>query len=291
MIKNRLLITGGSGFVGGHLIDQAKGEWNVCTTWKTRPVAVRGVKSFKLDISSEKAIENLVLKLQPEVIIHTAAWGDLERCEENPEQAYHINTTSTEVFAEISEKIGSRFLFISSDMVFDGKRGKYRETDEPNPINVYGKTKLTAEKFIKAICTDYVIARSALIYGSPITGSNSFSEKILKRVSAHQTMPLFTDQYRSPILVQNLAEALLELSKSDFCGTIHLGGMDKTDRYTFGRCLVDIKGFSQDLLNPVSMSTCKTKAPRPKDTSFDISKACSLLKTQLLGFREGLKKS
>lgn len=275
--------------MGGHIIDLAKGQWEVWTTWKTHPVNTDGVQSVRLDISSEKAIEDLVEKLQPEVIIHTAAWGDLEKCEEHPEQAFHINTTSTEVFAETSEKTGSRFIFISSDMVFDGKNGNYKETDETIPLNVYGKTKLNAEKFIKAICTNYVIARAALIYGLPITGSNSFSEKIIRQVSAGQTMPLFTDQYRSPILVQNLAEALLELSGNDFCGILHLGGGERTDRYTFGTYLADIKGFSRNLLKSVSMSSFKTKAPRPRDTSFNISKACSVLTTRLLGFREGLK--
>lgn len=277
--------------MGGHLIHGAKDQWEVWTTWKTHPVEIHKVQSVYLDIASEKAIQDLVEKLQPQVVIHTAAWGNLEKCEENPQQAFHINTTSAEVFAEMCERTESRFIFISSDMVFDGKKGNYKETDKTNPLNVYGKTKLNAEKFIRVICTNYVIARSALIFGSPITGSNSFSEKILKQVSTGQTMPLFTDQYRSPILVQNLAEALLELSRSDFCGLIHLGGRERTDRYTFGTCLADIKGFSQDLLKPVSMSTFKTKAPRPRDTSFDISKAERLLNSRLLGFRQGLKKS
>jgi len=291
MIKNRLLITGGSGFLGGHLVNQASGVWDVWTTWKTHRITIEGVQSVKLDISSEKAIQDLVEKLQPEVIIHTAAWSDLEKCEKDSERAFHINTTSTEIFAEVSKRTGSRLIFISSDMVFDGFRGNYKETDTANPINIYGKTKLTAEKFIETICTNYVIARSALIYGHPFTGSNSFSEKILNKISAGQTMPLFTDQYRSPILVQNLAEALLELSHSDFCGMIHLGGKERTDRYTFGKYLTDIKGYSQDLLKPVPMSTFKIKAPRPRDTSFDVSKAGSILNTPLLGIREGLKES
>jgi len=290
MIKNRLLVTGGSGFLGGHLVCQASEEWDVWTTWKTHPVQLSGVRSVKLDISSEKAIQDLVKEIQPEIIIHTAAWSDLEKCEENSEQAFYINTTSTEIFAEESTKTGSRFIFISSDMVFDGHQGNYKETDTANPINIYGKTKLTAEKCIKAICSNYVIARSALIYGPPLTGSNSFSEKILHKISADKTMPLFTDQYRSPVLVQNLAEALLELSRSDFSGIIHLGGRERIDRYTFGKYLAEIKGFSLDLLKPVSMSTFKTKAHRPRDTSFDISKATDILDTRLLGVREGLKR-
>lgn len=275
--------------MGGHLVNLARGAWEVWTTWNTHPIAENGIKSVALDISSEKAIESLVEKLQPQVIIHTAAWSNLEKCEEDPEKAFRINTTATEVFAEISVKTGSRFIFISSDMVFDGKKGNYQETDKTNPLNIYGKTKLTAEKFVRAICSNYVIARSALIYGPRRTGSNSFSEKILNKVSAGEIMPLFTDQFRSPILVQNLADVLLELARSDFYGIIHLGGKDRTDRYTFGTCLAEIKEFSPDLLKPVSMSSFSTKAPRPRDTSFNIAKASNLLTTRLIGIKEGLK--
>lgn len=289
MIKNRLFVTGGSGFVGGHIITRAKTKWDVFTAYNTRPAVPSMIKSFQINLASEKSIDNLIEKIQPEVVIHSAAWPDLEKCEKNPRDAFHINATSSEILAELSERFEFRLIFISTDMVFDGNKGNYSETSRTNPINIYGKTKLSAEKYIRAASTNYVIARSALIYGPPVYGSNSFSERILKKVTLGKTIPLFKDQYRSPILVQNLADALLELAQNDFTGILHLGGAERTDRYTFGMQLAEIKGFSQDLLKPVSMHELKTKAPRPEDSSFDISKAEHLLKTRLLGFKEGLK--
>ena len=101
-------------------------------------------------------------------------------------------------------------------------------------------------------------------------------------------MPLFTDQFRTPVLVQNLAEALIELAGSDFTGTMHIGGPDRVDRFTFGLALAAHRGFSERLLKPVRMDEIETVAPRPRDLSFDTALARATLKTRLLGYREGI---
>ena len=287
----QLLITGGSGFLGGHLLAQAGDDWNVYTTYKSRPLSFDGATPASLDLAKEKEIQDLVEKVQPDVIIHTAAWSDLGGCERDHERAFHINTTATAILAELSSRLGCRLIYVSSDMVFDGEKGDYSESDDTRPINVYGKTKLAGEKFIKSVCSDYVIARSALIYGRPMTGSNSFSEKILVRVRSGEKMNLFTDQFRTPVLVQDLARALLELGDMTFTGTIHLGGQTKVDRYTFGLRLAELKDLPGNQLVPISMLDVTFDAPRPRDVSFDTSKAKKLLKTALSGYMEGLKQA
>ena len=226
----RLFITGGSGFVGGHLLSQAQHEWDVFTTFHSRPLSFPGVAYLKLDLAMEKQIQNIVEKVQPDVIIHAAAWSDLDGCEKDPERAFHINATATEILGELSSRMSCRMIYISTDMVFNGEKGDYIESDETRPISVYGKTKLAGEKFVKSVCSNYVVARSALIYGSPVTGSNSFSERILARVQKGEKISLFTDQFRTPVLVQNLAQALLELAGHTFVGTLHLGGATKVNR-------------------------------------------------------------
>lgn len=290
-MRKRILITGGSGFVGGHLLSRANRDWEVFTTFRSSPVPPKGVRALSLDLENGKEVREMVEKIQPGVIIHTAAWSDLDGCEEDRDRAFRINAEATGIFAEKSAELGCRFIYTSSDMAFDGEKGNYSESDRIFPINVYGESKIAGEDKIRKVCTNYVVCRVALVYGSPVTGSNSFSEKILQSVRRGDVMPLFTDQYRSPILVQNLTEALLELAGMGFTGTIHLGGMEKVDRYTFGLRLAEVKKFSADLLKPISMSEFHTVAPRPRDVSLDISKAGKLLETQLLGCHEGLKQA
>ncbi len=287
----RLLITGTSGFVGGHVLFQAWDEWETFATYHTRVFSFPEVTTLSLDLENENQIRQMIEEVQPDVIIHCAAWADLEMCEHMPERAFSINAKATGILAEMCSKINCRLVYTSTDMVFDGEKGNYDELDRTNPINVYGKTKLAGEEEIQASCSDYVIARAALVYGPPLTGSNSFSERILKRVKNGEIVPLFTDQFRSPILVHNLAQALLELAKGEFKGVLHLGGADRVDRYAFGLRLAELKGFSKTLLKPVSMFENPTVAPRPRDTSLNISRACRLLRTRLLGYKEGLKEA
>lgn len=285
----RILITGGSGFVGGHLLTMSRNEWEVFTIYHNRPVSISGVFSVAFNFENKNEIQPLVKKINPDVVIHCAVWGDVDECEKDRKRAFLINAEATGILAETCSEIESRFIYTSSDMVFDGKKGDYIESDPPCPLNIYGKSKFIGEERVKKACSNYVVARVALIYGRPVLGNNSFSEKILERIRQGKTMPLFIDQYRTPILVQNLAQVLLELAGLDFRGTIHLGGAKKVDRYTFGLRLAELKGLSQKMLRPVNMSEIPTTAPRPRDVSLDTSKAKSLLKTPLLGYWDGLK--
>jgi dTDP-4-dehydrorhamnose reductase len=248
-----------------------------------------GVEAVPLDLADEKAIQRTMETIQPAAVIHTAAWSDLDGCKRDPKQAFHINATATEILAEMSSRLGCRLVYVSSDMVFDGGRGNYSEEDTPRPINVYGKTKLTGEKFIQSVCRDFAIARAALIYGKPVTGSNSFSEKIKQVVGTGEVMRLFTDQFRTPVLVENLAEALLELSENAFVGTIHLGGAERVNRYDFGLRLAELNHLPVELMKPVSMGDILMDAPRPRDVSLNTGLARKKLKIPLPGFREGLK--
>ena len=270
---------------------QAKDDWEVFATYQSRPISPPDVTPLALDLADEKAIEDAVEKIQPGVIIHAAAWTHIDECEKDPERAFHINATATEILAELTSRLGCRLVFVSSDMVFDGETGDYKEDDDTRPINIYGKTKLMGEKFIRSVCQNYVIARSALIYGHPMTNAGSFSETMLQTLRRGKIMPLFTDQFRTPILVQNLAQALLEIAGMTVTGTIHLGGGQRVDRYTFGRRLAVLNRFSEAQCRAVSMADIPLAAPRPRDVSLNIHKANRLLKTKLLGYFKGLEQA
>lgn len=287
-MSKRLLVTGGSGFVGGHVLSQAAEDWTVTATFNSRPLEYPSVQSVRLDLTDEKSIQDVVEKTQPDVIIHTAAWGDLDACEKDYQQAYHINATATEIIAELSEQLGSRLIYVSTDMVFDGEKGNYKEDDDAHPISAYGKTKLLGERFIQSISSNFVIARAALIYGPPITGSNSFSERIKSHTASGKVMPLFTDQFRTPVLVQNLAQALLELAEHPYQGVLHMGGETRVDRFTFGMRLAELKGIPENLFKATSMDDITLTAPRPRDVSLNTDLAKTTLETKLLGYHEGL---
>ena len=284
----RLLVSGGSGLTGGHIMALARDKWQVFGTIYNNTFQMNDVEAVLMDLGDEASIQHAIEYVQPDVVIHTAAIRNIDFCESHPQKAFHINTSGTEIIAEAAARDSFRLIFVSSDMVFDGKKGMYTESDNTNPVNRYGHSKLTAEKFVQTLCDDYVIARSSLIYGIPVTGSSSCSQELLGQWAEGRAANLFKDQYRTPVLVNDLAHALTELAGSAFTGIIHLGGAERTDRYSFGRKLAEIKGFSENLCQPVFMSDFTFSAERPADVSLDTALASEVLKTGLRGYKEGL---
>ncbi len=228
-------------------------------------------------------------KFQPDVIIHAAANSNLDQCELNPEMARRVNVESTRMIHKAALELNSRLIFVSSDMVFDGRQGNYRETDPVAPISVYGRTKVDSEQILQKSEGNYVIARAALIYGRSIIGGSSFSMWIENRLHMNQNTPLFVDQYRTPVLVNNLAAALLELAENNYTGIIHLGGENRINRLTFGKQLCAVCNYDEGLLLTVSMHENKTAAPRPVDVSLHTGLARSVLREPLMNTVDGLR--
>lgn len=289
MIK-RILITGGSGFVGGHVANLANNSFEVHAVYNQNPLNMKNIYEHQFDLSELAQIDNLLNHINPDIIIHSAAIANPDRCEDNRDAAIRINLAATEALTTWSDKNGARFIFTSTDMVFDGSNGNYHENDSPNPISFYSVTKVNAENYIKNNHCNHVIARVALVYGIGITRHESFFEKMIEKLKIGESVILFHDQYRSPILVDNLAEALLELADNDFVGIIHLAGSERISRYEFGLRTSDILNLSTENIVKGSMFDFAAAAFRPQDVSLDNHLAKNLLKVNLLNCDEGLKK-
>ncbi len=286
----RILLTGASGFLGGHVYTLLTGSHHVMALYnKNKPNIAKNDWTF-LDLTDSVTVKRVVNDFIPHVIIHAAAFSNLDVCEKNPESAWKVNVKATQTLAELSASLGSRFIYVSSDMVYDGKGSFYKEDDPVSPISVYGQNKVDAENIVRDVVKNHVIARAALIYGRHIIGGNSFSEWFENKLEQKENVSLYTDQFRTPVLVNNLAEILVEMAGNDFIGTVHLGSPDRIDRYTFGKQLCRIGGYDPNLLQPCSMHDHHPAAPRPADISFSVEKAQKVFKTKLLTTGQGLER-
>jgi dTDP-4-dehydrorhamnose reductase len=288
-MKKRIFITGGTGFLGGHLLSLSTAEWEVFAAFRSRVFKIPGVTWIEVDLTDKKNLEAAFKTIRPDAVIHAAAMSHIDWCEENRDEAHAVNAESSAFLAALCRESGSRMVFVSSDMVFDGEKGMYAETDPVHPVNYYGETKCTAEAEVGRNCPDSVCARSALIYGEPVYGGTSFAHQMVLNLRSGKEVTLFTDQYRSPVSAENLARALLELAGTSFTGILHLGGSERIGRYAFGLLLAELNGLPKSLVKPVRMEEFPPAAPRPKDVSLNVSKAEGLLKTKPQNCREGLQ--
>jgi len=295
----KLLVIGGSGLLGYKVAKMAFNEHETFLTYNYRSIQVEGCTALKLDKCDRKAVFELLEKIKPDVVIDTAALHNVDYCETHPEEAWKVNVEGTRNVAEACKKIDAKIIFISTDYVFDGTKGYYTEEDTPNPLSYYAKTKLEAEKIIQSLDVNYIIARPSVIYGwnpNEVSGLKSSSGKsvnfvvwALQKLEKGEEIKAVTDQYSSPTLADNLAEALLVMACSEKQGIYHTAGKDCVNRYEFTLKIAEVFGLDKSLIKPVTSEIFKQIAKRPKKCCLDVSKAEKDFGIRFLTVEEGLK--
>ncbi len=277
-----MLITGGSGYLGGWVARLAREDWDVTATYGSRRVAEPGVIWRDVDVRDAAAVASLITGRRPEVVVHTAA---LNPGQGNDFEA--VNVQGTANVASAAAAIGARLVHISTDMVFDGQRGNYVESDTPNPLTPYGVTKAKAEAAVIESGVDALIVRTSLIYGWRPTVARS-AQWMFDAVNRGETLRLWADEMRCPIWVESLAAAIVELAGWDYAGYLHIGGAEPMSRYDFGTALLRFADFDTSTVEAVPSPSDEL---RPLDCTMDSSLARELLATPLPGVGKVLARS
>jgi dTDP-4-dehydrorhamnose reductase len=289
-VAQRLLITGVSGFLGRHVALHLCDRHTVLGTYHAHAAALSGCETRRLDITDREEVAALCRVWHPTAIVHTAAQGDVEGCERHPEMAYQVNVQGTENIAQAAADLGAQLIHLSTDQIYDGTQGPYDETAVPQPLMVYGRTKLAAEQQAAALCRRAVIVRLALMYGWGNPTRPTFIDWMLARLQAGQRVPLFVDQYRTPLYVEQAADVIGRLIDSPHVqGLFNLGGGERLDRYTFGRKVCQVFDLPEQLLEPVEMAAAASAIARPRDCSLNSAKISALLQIRPCMVEEGLR--
>jgi len=290
--KPSLLITGASGFIGGSLLAHSVNTWNVFATYcHSKTLNNQNKCEFlPLNILDEELVFSTICKIKPTVVIHCAAIPNLEYCALHEEEAFLVNAKGTESIVRACNKIGSRLVYLSTDLVFDGRRGFYSEESKPNPTCAYGKTKNTAENIVLSLSNNFCISRIAWTYGRSFNFSRCFTELMIDRLKCSQSITLFTDEYRSPIYVNDLCSALLELAQRNDTGIINLAGPERMNRYDFGILTAKVFDLDEHFIIPTNIDSASLNYIRPHDCSLNNTKAANLLMTTFSNPKLGLRK-
>jgi len=281
----KILVTGGSGLLGSKIVQSAGSDYQVIPTYFRDSVFPNSVR---LDITNKREVFQTVQKIKPEVVIHTAAETNVDKCEKERDWAWEANVEGTSNLAEICGKMNGKMMCVSTDYVFDGEKGLYVEEDKPNPVNYYGLTKLKGEESLAKFCRDYFIARTSVLYGWNPRKLN-FATWIIDSLRRNMKIQVVEDHFNSPTLADTLAQALLEAVEKDLNGLFHMAGSERISRYEFSVKLAKTFDLNASLIKPIKMNELKAwVAKRPKDSSLSIEKAQKILKTKFLNVQESL---
>ncbi len=263
-----VLITGASGLLGANLVRHYAPRTETTGWYATNPISIGGAMIEKVDITDRRAVSQALDRNQPDVIVHCAAATNVEWCEQNPDVAKSINETATEFLAEKTKELGAKFVFTSTDSVFDGKKTKYSESDLPGPLNSYASGKVRTEKLVANADPSALIIRS-YFYGYSPSGTRSLLEWVLVRAQSGNEVPGFTDSYFSPISVGDFADALDTALANTVTGPLHLSSSDRISKYEFAKIVMETYDYDMSLLKPITVDDAGLNADRPRDTSLD----------------------
>lgn len=273
-MKKKLIITGTSGFLGYHLLRAASAEWEIYGITNSKVFDFENATAINCDIRNYIELGNFIDDIEPDAVIHAAAIADTNFCEQNKELSYEVNVEATKNLAGICCDFHIPFAFTSTDLVFDGKLGMYKEDAQKNPLSVYGEQKSIAEEEVLRIYPEATIFRLPLMFGFVEASASNYLQKFISQIRNGEKAALFFDEYRSVCGARSIAEGILKLMNHS--GIIHLAGMERLSRYEFGVKAAKAFGLNESLLLSCSQKDVKMAAPRPADVSLDISKAVSL---------------
>lgn len=289
----KLMIFGGSGFVGGNMtvIAQQRG-WKVYIADSFFRTGLENVEYISVDITDKDQVEKVISEVKPDAAVNVAAIADIDKAEQDKVLAWKVNVDGARNIAESCEKHGIKYVFFSSDAVFDGEGADYKEADQPSPVNYYGYTKLEAEKAVLAAHPGAAVIRISLVIGLPVTGGNSFFGGLQNKLKEGIEILCPVEEIRTPVDVLTLSESVLELAENDYAGILHIGATDSINRYELTRKAAMMMGFSENLVKKQDSKDVKAdRALRHKNGIICVKKAQQVLQTPMLSVDSGIKRA
>jgi len=270
--KPRILVTGGSGFVGNAIVERLKWEHDVHFTYHENPIRIPRALSYELDLRDEMTMDEIMSDVRPEVLIHTAAMTSIAECEEDWQKTYDINVRATSDLLDHCRRFDCKMVYLSTDIVFDGSRGNYEETDHPFPVNRYGKSKRFAEEVVLD-CRQLqpLVFRTGLVYGWSLAKHPGPLGWLKNSLDKGEQVTAYTDEYRTSIFLDDLVILLREAIAKNVEGLYNVAGHKRMSRYDFAVKFAEEFGYDKSLIRPGSQKEY-TLAKRPADVSMNTTK-------------------
>jgi len=285
-----ICVIGGNGLLGSKILLEATGAYRLISVDLHETSAFRhdGLEYIQGDITDREGVREVIARVHPDCVIHTAAFTDVDGCEREKEKAWGVNVTGAENVALACKAFNAKMIHLSSDYVFDGKEGPYGEEDEVNPISFYGETKLESERIVRDILADFVIARTMVLYGYSPGVRMNFVTWLIDRFHDGKKVRVVADQYGTPTLADDLARALLVLFDRNGRGVYHAVGRESINRYDFALRIAEVFHLDSSLIVRATSDSLHQSAPRPLRSGLKTDKICREMGVAFSSVTDGL---
>lgn len=290
----RVVVTGSNGLLGQSLVSlllNEKDKYEVIGF--SRGFNRSGRDDFEyvsIDITDEMLLKEKLKTYTPDVIVNTAAMTNVDACEDNKEECDRLNVSVVEYLKEYAEKRKVHLIHLSTDFIFDGKKGYYKETDKPNPLSYYGKSKLNSEKTLISSSLDYTILRTILVYGKVFDMSRSnIVLWVKKTLEEGKELRIVNDQFRMPTYVESLACACKLAIDRKAKGIFNVSSNKLLSIYEIAIEIAEVFDLNKELIKPISTRSLNQKAVRPVKTGFDLNKSIEELNFIPENFKQDLQ--
>lgn len=269
----KLMITGASGFLGWQVVRTAPPDWRTIGTWHGHPAGCfPKTEAVQLDLTDRDASWKALKAIQPDAVVHLAAASSPAFCEAKPNESRRLNVEATAWLAEFCAERGCKFLFTSSEQVYDGEAAPFSERSVPNPKNEYGRQKLEAEAAVQAISPAAAIARLSVLFGQAGEGNKNFLRQWLETWRRDEAVTAFYDEIRSFLSGPSAAAGLFLLLEKGAEGVFNLGGDAAMSRYDFAKLAAEAHQLPQAKIVRKSQTEVETSVFRPADLILDLQK-------------------
>ncbi len=291
----KIAITGSNGLLGQTLVNLLLKEpdnYKVYGLSRGENRSERNDFDYRsVDITNESELQQCLHEIKPDFIVNTAAMTQVDACEDQREECDLLNVEAVRYLANISSEIGSHLIHLSTDFIFDGETGFYKESDEANPLSYYGLSKLRSEEVLTNSSIDFTILRTILVYGLVKNlGRNNIVLWVKQMLSDGKEITIVDDQFRMPTYVEDLALACKISIDKRAKGIFHISSSELLSIVEIARTIADVFGLNKKLISPISSTTLNQRAKRPPKTGFDLSKTKQVLEFHPKTFREDLER-
>lgn len=274
MTMKKIIVFGSNGLLGQSIVERFCSEFEVIGASRnsSNKSLSKDIQYHQIDMTNRQEMDALLQAEKPDIIINAAAYTDVDGAEKDKELCWNTNVRAVENIIDAASLFKPVIVQVSTDYVFDGQTGDYRESDPVNPQGTYARSKMAAENILISSRLEYIIARTQVLYGYGNKVKLNFATWVISRLSQSKSIKVVSDQKGNPTYVEDLSESLFRLLEKHEFGLYHISGSEAVTRYEFAKKIARVFDFDTELIERIHTEDLKQAAPRPMDSTFMIDK-------------------